>query len=119
MIYQLRKNSLVIYVLTVFGFFTGRDGSVVVRKRDKDMKGSGSRSGFGPSLLFSFFSIETLSITDQKFSESFKNGSDRLRKGTTAAGAVKITYYYDPYFLTIIVNHIIFVGCVNSSQRHS
>ena len=119
MIYQLRKNSLVIYVLTVFGFFTGRDGSVVVRKRDKDMKGSGSRSGFGPSLLFSFFSIETLSITDQKFSESFKNGSDCLRKGTTAAGAVKITYYYDPYFLTIIVNHIIFVGCVNSSQRHS
>ena len=32
-------------------------------------------------LRFSFFLIETLSITGQKFSRCLKNGSDRLRKG--------------------------------------
>ena len=51
------------------------------------MKGPGSRSWIDLSLLFSFFSIETLSITGQKISKSLKNGSDRLRKGTTAPGA--------------------------------
>ena len=51
------------------------------------MKGPGSRSWIDLSLLFSFFSIETLSITGQKISKSLKNGSDRLRKGTTVPGA--------------------------------
>ena len=51
------------------------------------MKGPGSRSWIDLSLLFSFFSIETLSITGQKNSKSLKNGTDRLRKGTTAPGA--------------------------------
>ena len=49
------------------------------------MKGPGSRSWIDLSLLFSFFSIETLSITGQKISKSLKNGTDRLRK--TAPGA--------------------------------
>ena len=57
------------------------------KQYDKDMKGPGSRSWIDLSLLFSFFSIETLSITGQKISKSLKNGSDRLRKGTTAPGA--------------------------------
>ena len=39
------------------------------------------RPGFDPGLQSSFFLIETLSITDQKFSKCLKNGSDRLRKG--------------------------------------
>ena len=51
------------------------------KQYEKDMKGSGSRSWIDLSLLFSFFSIETLSITGQKISKSLKNGSDRLRKG--------------------------------------
>jgi len=37
--------------------------SVVVRERDEDTKGPGSRSRFYPGLRFSFFLIETLSIT--------------------------------------------------------
>ena len=57
------------------------------KQYEKDMKGPGSRSWIDLSLLFSFFSIETLSITGQKISKSLKNGSDRLRKGTTAPGA--------------------------------
>ena len=40
---------------------------------------------FDPGLRFSFFLIEILSITVQKFSKCLKNGSDRLRKGTTAS----------------------------------
>jgi len=39
------------------------------------------RSRFDPGLQSSFFFIETLSITDQKFSKCLKNGSDCLRKG--------------------------------------
>ena len=45
------------------------------------MKGPGSKPWFYPGLRFSFFFIETLSITGQKFSKCHKNGSDRLRKG--------------------------------------
>ena len=36
---------------------------------------------FGPRLRFSFFFIETLSITGQKNFKCRKNSSDRLRKG--------------------------------------
>ena len=39
------------------------------------------RSGFDPGLRSSFFLIETLSITGEKFSKCLKNGSERLRKG--------------------------------------
>ena len=41
----------------------------------------GSRSGFDPGLRFSFFLLETLSITGQKVFKCRKNSSDRLRKG--------------------------------------
>ena len=45
------------------------------KQYEKDMKGPGSRSWIDLSLLFSFIF------------KSLKNGSDRLRKGTTAPGA--------------------------------
>ena len=47
----------------------------------KDTKSPSSRSRFYPGLRFSFFLIERLSMTGQKFSKCLKNGSDRLRKG--------------------------------------
>ena len=53
----------------------------VVRERDEDSKGLGSRSRFDNGMRFSFFLIETLPITGKKFSKCLKNGSDRLRKG--------------------------------------
>ena len=40
---------------------------------------------FDSGLWFSFCLIEILSITGQKFSKCLKNGSDLLRKGTTAS----------------------------------
>ena len=52
-------------------------GSEVVREKDQDTKGLGSRSRLDPTLLFSFYFIETLSITGQKCPE---NDSDSLRK---------------------------------------
>ena len=64
----VKKDSVLVYVLKFFLNFGGRCGSVVVRKRDWD-----SRSGFDPGSRFSFFLIETLSMTG--------HGRDRLRKG--------------------------------------
>ena len=69
------------YVLNFFGILAGRCGSVVLRERDKDTKGLGSRFRFDPGLRFSFVLTEKLSITGQKFSRCLKNGSDGLRKG--------------------------------------
>ena len=43
-------------------------------------------SGFDPGLRSSFFLIETLSITGQKFSKCLNNYSDRLRKGNLHRG---------------------------------
>ena len=57
----------------------GRCASAEVRERDKDTKRPSSRSGFDPGLRSSFFLIETLAITGQKF--CLKNGSNCLRKG--------------------------------------
>ena len=42
------------------------------------MEGPGSRYGFDPELRFSFFLIQTLSITGQKNFKYPKNGSDSL-----------------------------------------
>ena len=39
----------------------------VVRERDEDTKGPGSRFRFDPGLRFSFFLIETLPITGKNF----------------------------------------------------
>ena len=39
------------------------------------------RTGFDSGLLMSFFLLEKLSVTVQKFSKCLKNGNDRLRKG--------------------------------------
>ena len=57
----VKKDSVLVYVLKFFFNFGGRCGSVVVRKRDWD-----SRSGFDPRTRFSFFLIETLSMTGQR-----------------------------------------------------
>ena len=38
------------YVLNVFGILAGRCGSVVVREKDQDTKGAGSKSRFDPGL---------------------------------------------------------------------
>ena len=57
----VKKDSVLFYVLNFFLNFGGRCGSVVVRKRDWD-----SRSGFDPGTRFSFFLIETLSMTGQR-----------------------------------------------------
>ena len=65
-------------VLKYFRILASRSGSVVVRERDKDRKGPGL---IDPGLRFSFFLIETLTITGPKFSKCPKNGSDCLRKG--------------------------------------
>ena len=43
-------------------------------------------SGFDPGLRSSFFLIETLSITGQKFSKCLNNYSERLRKGNLHRG---------------------------------
>ena len=59
------------YLLNFFEILAGWCGT----------KGSGSRSRFDVGMRFSFFLIETVSITGQKFSECLKNGSDRLPKG--------------------------------------
>ena len=69
------------YVLEFFGPLAGRCGTVVVRERDWDTKDPDSWFGLDPGLRFSFFLIDALSITGQKFSKCLKNGSDRLRKG--------------------------------------
>ena len=66
--------------LFFFGILLGRCGNVVVRERDLDTKSPGSRSRFDPWLRFSFFLIETLQLTGQRFPKCLKNGSDRLRK---------------------------------------
>ena len=58
--------------------FSGRCGDVVVRERDKDRKGPGSRSEFDPEVRFSSVLIETVSKTSQKLSKCLKNGSERL-----------------------------------------
>ena len=44
----VKKDSLVVYVLTIFGILAGRCGSVVVRERDEDTKAPDSRSRFDP-----------------------------------------------------------------------
>ena len=86
---SVKKNSFLVNELKFFGILAGRCGSAVVRKRDRDTKAPGSRSGFDPAALrFSFFLKETLSITGQKFSKSLKNGSNRLRKGQLRCRAV-------------------------------
>ena len=64
-------------------------------------EGPGSRSGFHPGLPFSFFLIETLSITSKKFPKCVKNGIDRLRKGTTAAPYNEIEIAAITVFLTV------------------
>ena len=56
-----------VYVLNIFGILTGRCGSVVVRERNWDTKGSSTT--LGCDVLFVFFNRNTL------------NGSDGLRKG--------------------------------------
>ena len=61
-------------VLKYFGILASRCGSVVVREREKDTKGQGL---IDPGLRFSFFLIETFTITGPKFSECLKDGSDR------------------------------------------
>ena len=38
----MKKNSLLVYVLTFFGILAGRCGAVVVRKTVKDTNGPGS-----------------------------------------------------------------------------
>ena len=87
---SVKKNSFFVYVLNIFfRILAGRCGSVVVRKRDKDTKGPGST----PELRISFFLIKTLSIKGQKFSKCLKNGSDPLRKGTTAVANFSFAYF--------------------------
>ena len=57
---SVKKDSMLVYVLKFFGILAGRCGSVVIRERDYDTKGPGSRARFDPGLRFSFFLIETL-----------------------------------------------------------
>ena len=78
----------------------GRCGSVVVRERDKDTKGS----EFDLGKLFSFFLIYRNPLDNtQKFSKCLKKGSDLLRKGKLRRPSQKRVYNHvsrsaqDPY----------------------
>ena len=57
----VKKDSLQVYVLNLFGILTGLCGCLVASEREWDTKGPGSSSRFDPGLRFSFFFIETLS----------------------------------------------------------
>ena len=58
----VKKDSLVVYVLTIFGILAGRCGSVVVREKDEDMKlwirGPGSILSW--AVICILFNINTL-----------------------------------------------------------
>ena len=96
-IWYSMETYLICDSLPFFGILAGRCGNVVVRERDQDTKGPGSRSRFDPGLRFCFFLIEKLSITGQKFSKCLKNGSDRLRKGQLRRrGAASLRYRNPP-----------------------
>ena len=105
---QLRKTvCYLVHVLNFFGILAGWCGCLVASERGWDTKGMGSSSRFDPGLRFSFFFIETLSITGQKFSKCLKNGSDRLRKGQLLLRASKL-----PSFGQNTVKH-----CSNKCRR--
>lgn len=59
---SVKKNSLLVYVLTFFGIFGSQCGSVVVTETGKD-----ERYGFDSGLRCSFVLIETLSIIVKNF----------------------------------------------------
>ena len=52
------------------------------------MKGPGSRSRFDPGLRFSFFLIETLSITGQKFSKCLKMAATVYERDSCVGASV-------------------------------
>ena len=51
----VKKDCLLVYLLNVFGILAGRCGSLVVRERDYDTRGSGFGVWFGQGLRVSFF----------------------------------------------------------------
>ena len=78
---SIKRDSLPVDVLKFFEILAGRCGSVVVRERGYKRSEFKVRAGRpDPGFRLSFFLIETLSITSQKFSKCLKNGSDGLRK---------------------------------------
>ena len=60
-----------VYVLNIFGILTGRCGSVVVRERNWDTKGSSTT--LGCDVLFVFL-IETLSMAVTVYEREISGG---------------------------------------------
>ena len=71
----VKKDCLLVYALKFFGILAGRCGS------GKEERLGQERSGIDPWLRFSFFLMETISITGQNVFRCLQNGRDRLQKG--------------------------------------